>query len=251
MVTAAVDVQKDSIHYAIVGWGMDEEHWLIAVDAVRTWDELADAICRNTFGEKALPLRIGLIDSRHRREEVMEFCRRWPVMRMIAGVDREAPIPFSTVKIDRHPRTGAPLPASMTVWTITVGMFKDLLAHRMTATAAGSAEGGRIHLPADLPEARWKELASEHKVMERHGAKMKALWVLKPGHVRNELLDLMTYNAAAGRLIRCDTLRSPTRAKQVPTKPKPSNPSRPRSRQGYSSAARTPSEALPRILREQ
>lgn len=214
VLTAAVDVQKQSLHWAIVGWGMDEEHWLVAEGAVSTWDELADVLFRNLYGEGELPVRCCLVDSRYRREEVMEFCRRWQPARMIAGVERDTPLPFSTVKVDRHPRTGAPLPSSMTVWTINVGIFKDLLAHRVATTAAGNAQAGRLHLPNDLTTARLRELSSEHKVLERSGSKVRMQWVLKPGHHRNELLDLMVYNTAAAKMIRVDVLRSPDRRRE-------------------------------------
>lgn len=217
VVTASVDVQKDALHFALQGWGMDEENWLLAVDRVPDWDALADVLFRNAFGTKQLGVRICLIDSRYRREEVMEFCRRWPAARMIAGVDRELPIPFSVKKIDRHPRTGQPLPASMPLWSITVAYFKDLLAHRLTSTAAGTAQSGRLHLPNDLSPNRLRELHAEHKILERVGNKTRAMWVLKPGHHRNELWDLLTYNAAAGRMIRVDALRSAARMPQKPT----------------------------------
>lgn len=238
VLTAAVDVQKDGLHFAVVAWGADEEHWLVGVDVVTDWNELGTILFRNEWGTKRLPIRLCCVDSRYRRDEVLDFCRTWTAARMIQGVERDAPIPFVATKLDKHPRTGATIPGSISVWSINVAYFKDLLAHRMTTTADGTALVGRMHLPSDLPQARRHELASEHKVVERKGTKTRARWTIKPGHRRNELLDLMTYCAAAARMVRVDTIRSLDRLTQkqqqamtpqmAPMRPRP--PGKPSSR---------------------
>lgn len=215
-VTAAIDVQKDYIYATVSGWGLDEESFVLVAQRCETLDEAGELVFGSPWGEQQLHVRACLVDSRHRRDEVMEFCRlHAPSARMIAGVERDAPVPFSTVKIDRHPRTGVPLAHSMTVWTVNVGMFKDLVAHRMALASLPPAEdrtmAGRIHLPNDIEPDDLKHLSSEHKVLERKGRKERHRWVLKPGHQRNELWDCLVYNAAAARLCRIDLLRSPTR----------------------------------------
>lgn len=223
VLTAAVDVQKDRLEWAVQGWGLDEESWVIAAGSVTTWDDLADVLFRNQWGEgRKLAIRCAMIDSRHRRDEVIDFVRRWrPVARMIAGVDREAPQPFGTVRIEKHPRTGIVLPNALTIWTLQVGWFKDLLAARIQRTAGGDdSRHGQLHLPNDLPDAFLKQLASEQKVRHRRGTKMRSVWVLKPGHVRNEAWDLLVYNVAAARLIRCDLLKSADNP-NAPPPPKP------------------------------
>lgn len=239
VLTAAVDVQKDGLHFAVVAWGADEEHWLVGVDVVTDWEELGAILFRNEWGSRGLSIRLCCVDSRYRRDEVLDFCRTWSAARMIQGVERDAPIPFVATKLDKHPRTGATIPGSIAVWSINVAYFKDLLAHRMTATAEEKAAVGRMHLPNDLPQSRRNELASEHKIVERKGTKTKTRWTIKPGHRRNELLDLMTYCAAAARMVRVDTIRSAERLTQkqqaamtMPTKPPrmPMPPGKPSSR---------------------
>ncbi len=220
VITATVDVQKDRLYWCVVGWGNDEESWLIACGWAATFDEVAEILFGQRWGAQELEVRLALVDSRHRREEVMQFCRVHRAARMIAGVERDTPQPFSTVKIDRHPRTGHPLPHSMVVWTVNVAIFKDLLAHRIALASVEATEeattAGRVHLPNGLPADELAHLSSEHKVLERKGSKARARWVLKPGHQRNELWDCLVYSAAAGKMARVHLLRSPQTTARTP-----------------------------------
>tara|TARA_R110000796_G_scaffold229663_1_gene347045 strand:+ start:891 stop:2825 length:1935 start_codon:yes stop_codon:yes gene_type:complete len=223
VITAAVDVQLDYMVWQVVGWGLDEQSWVIAMGQVETFDQLETVLMR-PWGEQALDPRCIVIDSRYRRDEVMDFARdNSPVVKMIAGVERASPIPFSTSRIDKHPKTGKVLPNSFTVWTVNVGMFKDLIAHRfrLALKEHGSDKPiGRLWLPSDL-ESHWLEqLSSEHKVVERSGKKVVRRWVLKPGRKRNEAFDVTVYNAAAAKLIRVDTLKSPERSAARPKDPR-------------------------------
>jgi len=210
VLTAAVDVQKDYLAWQIVGWGKDEESWVVACGTARSWNEVADITLRNTYGPKNMPVAKVLVDSRYRRDEVLDFCRtNHPFTRMVAGVERAGPIPFSTVRIDKHPGTGAVLPVSMTVWTINVSLFKDIVAARLwRAVAEPNARNGRVHLPNDIPTELLVQFNAEHKVLERSGSIERARWVLRPGVKRNEMWDCLVYNAAAARMLRVDSLRS-------------------------------------------
>lgn len=233
VLTAAVDVQKDRLEWMVQGWGVDEESWVVGAGVAGTWDDLGNSLFRSAFGKQKLRVRICVVDSRYRRDEVLDFVRRFdPVARMIAGVEREMPIPFSTIKLDKHPRSGAPLPGGLTIWTLHVGWFKDLVAARIAKVVAEpESRVGRIHLPNDLTEAWLQQLSSEHKVRERSGSRTRMRWVLKPGQVRNEAWDLLVYNAAAARMIRVDSLRSAEREPEfrrrsenrgpIPARPRP------------------------------
>lgn len=248
VITGSVDVQVDRVEYHVNAWGRDEESWIVAAGETNDWEELADILFRNTWGEKKLPMRGCLIDSRYRRPEVFDFVRRWPaVARMIAGVTSESPVPFGTKRIDKHPKTGAVLESSMIVWTITVSWFKDLLAGRIAkALAEPDSRVGRLWLPADAPETMKVQLASEQKVRERSGKREVLRWVLKPGHQRNEAWDLQVYAAAAARMFRVDTLRTeataPQRAAQAPVATRAGPPQRQQQRRSspYPSFGRRP-----------
>jgi len=221
VLTASVDVQKDYMVWALQGWGNDEETWVIAADRANTWDEVGDVLFRNTYGENNLRVQCCLVDSRYRRDEVMDFCRKWhPSARMIAGVERDSPLPFSTVKLDKHPRTGQALKHTMIVWTVNVDWFKDVVAQRLRNTSESETNAGAIHLPADLSIDLLRQISSEQKIVDRRTTKVRRRWVLRPGYQRNEMWDLLVYNAAAARIIHCDKLRSDAQMRTHAARPK-------------------------------
>ena len=224
LITGSVDVQKDRLEWSIHGWGMNEETWLLAAGKATRWEELAESVVLSTWGEQQLRPRAVLIDSRFRRDEVIDFARQFaPIVRMIAGVERNNPIPFATQKLDRHPRTGQPM-AGCTIWTVNVGMFKDIAHARLARSNDREAgQAGRIHLPMDLPEDYLRQLSSEHKVRERSRSRIRTRWTMRPGHQRNEAWDLLVYQIAAGRMIRADLLRDDQSLVGLP--PAPASPS--------------------------
>lgn len=207
VITAAVDVQGDYMVYQVCAWGVDEECWIIATARVETWEQLRTEVFKG-WGKQELWPRCVAIDSRYRRDEVMEFVRRNNGARMIAGVERNSPIPFSTVKIDKHPKTGQVMSNSLTVWTLNVGMFKDLAAYRLRLKLQPQEEPiGLTHLPNNMPKHFLNQMSSEHKTQVRSGSRVVRRWVLKPGRKRNEAWDVFVYNIAAARMVRVDLLR--------------------------------------------
>lgn len=210
VVTAGVDVQKDRLPYVIRGWARDEVSFLLQVGEAKHFEELAAILFAMRWGKDQLGMRIAMVDSRYRRAEVMEFCREYQaVAKMVAGVERDSPIPYSTSKLDRHPRTGAPLSFSLTIWRLNVGFFKDLLSARIQATAeSDKTPVGAFLIPEDAGERYIRQLTAEHKVRVRSGNKAVDRWILKPGRRRNDFLDAEIYALAAARLVRVDSLRS-------------------------------------------
>lgn len=225
VLTAAVDVQLDYMVWMVVAWGHDEHNYVVDIGHCRTWQELS-AACQQPRGERQMVPKLINIDSRYRREEVMEWARKHVNVRMIAGVRRETPQPFNTTRIDRHPKTGKSLAQGMTVWTINVDVFKDLVNHRLQLSLRDEGHDsevdaviGTIDIPKDI-EPHWlRQMSAEHKIAKRTRGKMREAWQLKPGRQRNEAWDLLVYNAAAGRMLRLELLRSD--AKRAPAQRQP------------------------------
>lgn len=176
---------------------------------------------QRAWGTKQVFPKLINIDSRYRRDEVMEWARSHPNVRMIAGVRRDSPQPFATTRIDRSTKTGQPLAQGLTVWTVNVDMFKDLVAHRLRLALQdddGQKKLGVIDIPNDLEPRHIRQMSAEHKVAKRSRGKIREGWELKPGRQRNEAWDLLVYNAAAARMLRLELLRSD---RQTPQKPRP------------------------------
>lgn len=219
--TAGVDVQKDRIYYVVRGWGYDEESWLLDCGSVATFAELEAVLCGRVWSERGgAGVRCGLIDSRYRREEVLEIVRRRPQLRMGAGVDRQGPLDFTAQKLDKHPRTGAALANSTLIWSITVRNFKDQLAARMQRPYSW-------HLPEDAGEDYHRHVVSEHKVRVRSGSREAERWVPRPGAAANHLWDCEVYAMAAARMIRIEALRRDAEAPKRPPPPQRTRGERP------------------------
>lgn len=225
LITAAVDTQGNRLEWAVQAWGYDEESWLIDAGKIplmsngQDWMQLHEKVLRRRFGKHQV--RLCLIDSRWRSDEVLDFCRlHQPTTRMIAGVDKSGPDLFTPKKIDRHPRTGIPRKNSMLKWSVQVGWFKDLVAARLTkAITEPETKAGRIRLPNGLPADWLEQISSEHKVVQRSGSKRVERWVLRPGRRRNEAWDLLVYNACAARMLFANLLVSKERLPERNAKP--------------------------------
>jgi phage terminase large subunit GpA-like protein len=224
--TAGVDVQKDGLYYVVRGWGYDEESWLLAGGFVATFEELEDILFRNVWTRHgSVGVRCAVIDSRYRRDEVLDLVRRRPAARMGVGVDRHGPIDFTTQRLEKHPRTGQPLPNSVLVWSLTVGRFKDFVASRMRRPEDW-------HLPEQLPDGYRAQVTSEHKVRVRTKKGVGERWVPKPGSAANHFWDAEVYAAAAAKMLRVELLRRPPGAAgdgappPPPPKPRPQGPPR-------------------------
>lgn len=78
-VTAAADVQANHLVWEVAGWGQHGQGWEIAHGVCETWGELLDVITREWPHPKGGSERaaVTLIDSRHRTDEVKEFCRKF------------------------------------------------------------------------------------------------------------------------------------------------------------------------------
>lgn len=218
--TAGVDVQRDHLWAVVRGWGHDGRSWLLWCGRLESFDALHELL-RKPWTSSKQPVRLAFIDSRFRREDVLEFVRTHPEARMSVGVSRRTPVDFSTYKLGKHPRTGQALPTSVVVWSITVVRFKDLLAAMMSKPETW-------HLPSDVPEDYCAHIVSEHKVLVRSGGRAHEVWVMQPGHNANHLWDCEVYAVAAGRVLGVERLRDGSGSDGATTVPaKPKRPVRP------------------------
>ena len=237
--TAGIDVQDDRLELLLVGWGVEEELWLVdrrvfdgntdvraggpgehAIEG--PWRELDAYLVRQWRHASGtlLPIQAACIDSAgHRTTRVYDYAWRQATRRVwaIIGRDSERPIvsPPSKRKWGRHGKT-------VKLFTVGVDAAKALLVSRLKLLEPGP---GYVHVPhADwADEELAAQLASEKLVTTWHKGVPKTVW--KKTRARNEMLDCAIYAHAALRLLRPD-LEGLAR-ELTPSAPTPDEPARP------------------------
>lgn len=199
--TAGVDVQDDRLELVVVGWGLDEESWIVdrqtlPGDTTRPepWQEL-DALLRYEYRHargRRMGIRASAIDSAgHRTDMVYHQAAIWAARRVYAIIGRAG----------QYPIVGSPSPRrygqgerQVPLYTVGVDAAKALLMSRLKLTDHGP---GFIHLPtaAWCDEEFVAQLTSERlKTRFERGQKFEAWVKVRP---RNEALDCYVYALAA------------------------------------------------------
>ncbi|WP_425517198.1 phage terminase large subunit family protein [Paracoccus bogoriensis] len=149
VLTAGVDVQGDRIEVQILGWGRDEEAWVIDDRVLwgdpsgpRLWCDL-DMVLQATFPHPAgldLPVRAAAIDTGgHHTKMAYEFCRTRLARRIWAIKGRGGPgIPVWPRRPTRTNKGKIPL------FIVGVDAVKDAVYARLRLTEPGP---GAIHFP--------------------------------------------------------------------------------------------------------
>ncbi|BBF94903.1 phage terminase large subunit family protein [Blastochloris tepida] len=201
IVTAGVDVQDTWLAIEIVGWGLGEESWSLAYEAIHgdtarpeVWDAL-DRLLAQRFPHRRdvppLPIAAVAIDSGgHRTGEVMTFSAARLNRRVWAIKGRGGPGVPPWPKRPPKARRAALAP----VHIVGVDSIKSTLFARLRA---GEPEGaGACHFPADRDYAWFGELVAERAVRKYTRGVARLEWVKDAG-VRNEGLDTRVYATAA------------------------------------------------------
>lgn len=213
LLTCAVDVHKENLAVAVMGWCRDRrailiDYWRFNGDTERlddpdTWGRLRHLIEAQVYtaddGRK-YRVALTLIDSGYRADDVYQFASEYA-----AGVypirGRDVPPKASVIKEFSSFTT----PLGTTAYGITVDIYKD----RWSAALRRGWDGVEIqpetffNAPLDVTDKQLKELTTETKV-ERIDARTKQRvgWEWRrPSGAANELWDLLVYNNAALELV--------------------------------------------------
>lgn len=199
ILTAGVDVQGDRLEVQIVGWGADEESWILEHRQIwgdpsgpAIWNDL-DALLLGTrehARETApLPIHATCIDSGgHHTAAAYRFAsarlrrRVWA----IKGRGGEGVKPW--------PRRASAGKGGAPVFLVGVDALKDTLAARLVISEPGPA---CVHFSAELDPAWFSQLTAEMVRTRFVNGRPVRSWVpVRPG-VRNEALDCAVYAQAA------------------------------------------------------
>jgi len=200
ILTAGVDVQDNRLEISLIGWGRDDESWVISHDTLygdpstpQMWTALDSQLMRQyeTESGRKIAIRATCIDSGgHFTNSVYAFCKKNMGRRIFAikGVGGEG-----------KPISGRPSKnnvAKCPLFPIGVDTVKDLLFARMRIQEEGP---GYMHFSDELNDEYFKQLTAE-KIVTRYqrGFKRRVFEKVRP---RNEALDCMVYALAAYTII--------------------------------------------------
>ena len=191
IVTAGVDTQSDRLEIQVIGWGAQEESWLLAHEVLHgdpaqssVWEELDAMLLAPLHNENGRELRIraACIDTGgHHANQVHTFCRPRRGRRIFPTKGSAGPRPVWPRRASRtHDKRNE-------VFLIGVDTAKDALYGRLRIGKPGP---GYIHFPVGqgFDEEFFRQLTSEQVVTRKREGRPYRVWVLPPGR-RNEALD--------------------------------------------------------------
>ena len=194
--TCGTDVQDNRLECSIVGWGRDDESWVVEhvtlygdPSTPQLWSALDSVIFKtyDTVNGRQMGIRATCIDSGgHFTNAVYQYCKKQTGRRVFAikGVGGEG-----------KPAAGRPSKANVAkcpLFPIGVDTVKSLLFARMRIDEPGA---GYIHFSDRLDEEYFRQLTAEKVVTRFHKGFKKR--VFEKIRARNEALDCMVYSYAA------------------------------------------------------
>jgi phage terminase large subunit GpA-like protein len=200
LLTAGVDVQGDRIEVQVVGWGRDEESWVVDYRILwgdpsgpRLWADL-DTFLRTAYVHaKAVPdlaIRAVAVDTGgHHTKAAYEFCRTRLARRIWAIKGRGGPgVPVWPRRPTRTNKGKIPL------FLVGVDAVKDAIYARLKLAEPGP---GAVHFPRRLDADYFRQLTAERVVTRFEKGRPIRSWQPKRDGERNEALDTFVYATAA------------------------------------------------------
>jgi len=200
ILTAGVDVQDNRLEISVIGWGRDDESWVIShvtlygdPSTPQLWTSLDSQLMQQyeTESGRSISIRATCVDSGgHFTNSVYQYCKKNAGRRIFAikGIGGEG-----------KPIAGRPSKnnvAKCPLFPIGVNTVKDLLFARMRIQEPGA---GYIHFSDTLDDEYFRQLTAEKIVTKYHrGFKKRIYEKVRP---RNEALDTMVYSLSAYAII--------------------------------------------------
>jgi phage terminase large subunit GpA-like protein len=211
VITAGVDIQDNRFEIKRIGWGKDEEAWVIDHSVIHgdpskpeIWKQLDNFLIQPVKHETHADLRIlaAAVDSGgHFTHEVYQFARtarpHGQSVLAVKGQSQRGKVAIGpSSKVDVNYK-GQILKKGARVFPIGTDTIKSTLFARLKHNEPGP---GYIHFHSDLGPDYFEQLTSEKQVTRYiRGFPVKE-WVKKSG-ARNEALDCFVYGFAALQFI--------------------------------------------------
>ena len=194
--TCGVDVQDNRLECSVIGWGKDDESWVIEHTTLygdpstpQLWGALDTVLFKRyeTVSGTEMGIRASCVDSGgHFTNSVYQYCKKHAGRRVFAikGVGGEG-----------KPAAGRPSKSNVAkcpLFPVGVDTIKSLLFARMRISEQGA---GYIHFSDRLDDEYFRQLTAEKVVTRFHKGFKKR--VFEKIRARNEALDCMVYSYAA------------------------------------------------------
>jgi len=194
--TCGTDVQDNRLECSIIGWGRDDESWVIEhvtlwgdPSTPHLWNNLDTVIFKTyeTVSGRQMGIRATCVDSGgHFTNAVYQYCKKHAGRRVFA---------IKGVGGGGKPAAGRPSKSNIAkcpLFPVGVDTIKSLLFARMRIYEQGA---GYIHFSDRLDEEYFRQLTAEKVVTRFHKGFKKR--VFEKIRARNEALDCMVYSYAA------------------------------------------------------
>lgn len=230
-ITCGVDVQKRSLRYEVVGWGYDAENWGIEkgilhgrVSEEDVWEQLEDLLESNWRGAGgSKKIRVMAVDSSNDTQIVYNWCRKFPMSRVMAvkGVHAQTSLVTTPSKVDIDFR-GKKRKNGYKMWPVGVSVAKGELYGKLELKQKedGTYPKGYCHYPNGYDEQYFKELTAEHLVpVPKKDGRVELMWKVLPKR-ENHFLDCRIYSRCAAAVAGLDRMKKRPQGKVRAPEPK-------------------------------
>ena len=232
MLTAGVDTQDNRLEVTVIGWGRDEESYVISHQVLygdpstpQLWTALSSVLFARfeTHSGRQIAIRSTAIDSGgHFTNQVYGYCKANAGKRVFAikGAGGEG-----------KPISGRPSKnniAKCPLFTVGVDTAKDLIYSRFKIKEEGA---GYVHFSDTLDDEYFKQVTAEKIITTVQRGFTRRLW--KKVRPRNEALDCFVYAIAAYAIVNINVNSLADRLEREAHEQPEEKPQKPRKQQQF------------------
>jgi len=201
VLTSGVDVQDDMLQVQVIGWGLNNQSWIVDYktilgrpDDVQTWqrlDQLLQRKYKHVTGNQ-LSIASSFVDSGgHFTSEVYNYCKDKEIRLIypIKGLGKDGTPLFSIAKSRND--------AGVRLVYCGVNNCKSILYSRLKIE--DESQNGYIHFNSTLDFSYFEELTAEYLAIKYINGRETREW--KKIRARNEALDTYNYALCASEML--------------------------------------------------
>ena len=195
MITAGVDVQKDSFFWTIRAWRDNMTSYNLCHGQVFSWREIEHIMNRYYYDREKTQHIVNLccVDSGDQTDDVYDFCAinaEWAVP--IKGASTRLQGRYQRTIIDRANSKAN----GLTLYRLDTNHYKDTLFARLRRD---EEDGGWYTFEGCDPEY-CEMISSEHRVLRKYNGRLSSVWETKAVGRANHYLDCEVYAMLAADL---------------------------------------------------